>query len=103
MNDQAGTEGLIPSFLVFEVVPRWTTSFTLHENYARLMAIQIERAEYEHIVAKMKLTTALNRNVPADADYYFNFGDIIYVYRETQKQWTGPHKFIQIENKGVWI
>jgi hypothetical protein len=103
MNDLAGPEGLVPSFLVFGVVPRWTTSLPLPENSARLTAIQVARAEYEHIVAKMKLATALNRNVPAAADYCFNVGDSIYVYRETQKQWTGPHKVSRIEDKGVWI
>jgi hypothetical protein len=42
-------------------------SFPLHENSARLTAIQVSRAEYEHIVAKLKLATELNRNVPAAA------------------------------------
>jgi hypothetical protein len=51
----------------------------------------------------MKLETALNRNVPAAADYFFNVGDRIYVYREIQKQWTEPHKATRIENKKAWI
>jgi hypothetical protein len=81
MYDLAGPEGLIPSFLVFGVVPRWTTTLPLPENSARLTEIQVERAEYEQIVAKMKLSTALSRNVPAAADYSFDIGDSIYVYR----------------------
>jgi Reverse transcriptase (RNA-dependent DNA polymerase) len=63
----------------------------------------VARAEYEHIVAKMKLSTALSRNVPAAADYSFDTGDSIYVYREIQKLWTGPHIVTRVENKGVWI
>jgi hypothetical protein len=51
----------------------------------------------------MKLDTSLNRNVPAAADYFFNVGDRIYVYREIQKQRTVPHKVTRIENKKFWI
>jgi hypothetical protein len=103
MNDLAGPEGLVPSFLVFGVIPRWTTSLPIPENAARLTAIQVARAEYEHLVARMRLATALSRNVPAAADYVFKSGDVIYIYREQQKQWTGPHTISRVLEKAIWV
>jgi hypothetical protein len=42
MNDLARPEGLVHSFLVFGVVPRWTTSLPLPEKSARLTVIRLQ-------------------------------------------------------------
>ena len=104
MNDTMGPEGLVPSLLVFGVLPRMPPrkpNLPGHED--RIRALQIARLEMSEIVAKLKVTTALRTRVPPAASYLIKPGEQVYVHNENARRWTGPFTVTRTFEKQVWI
>jgi hypothetical protein len=57
---------------------------------ARLRAMHTVKAEFEQLLAERRVETALRKKPPAAADYVFDRGNWVYVYREGSKSSTGP-------------
>ncbi len=106
MNDTMGPNGLVPSLLVFGVLPRFpAVSTNLPNQEDRMKALEIARSEMEAFVAEARVRTALNSNIPATATTVFHPGQEVLVYREKAKpnQWTGPYHVTRVEDKQVFI
>jgi hypothetical protein len=61
------------------------------------------KAEYEQLLAERRVETALRKKPPAAADYVFDRGSWVYVYREGSKSWTGPHQIAAIDGKCAYV
>jgi hypothetical protein len=92
MNDICGSERLLPSFLVFVVLPRLPviTSAIPHQ-WERMKALHIAGEEYESFVCKRRVQTGLRKQPPSAANYILRTRDRVYVYLEQLSLWTGPH------------
>ena len=57
------------------------------------------RNEFARIISSQKLNRALRKNPPPSTDYDISPVNMVYVYRERFKQWTGPHIVISNDRK----
>lgn len=103
INCTAGPEGLVPSLLVFGALPKLpgvvATSSLSNKHRFRILANA--RAEYASHVARMRIAQGLASNVPGCVDEVYAKGDHVYVYRDTQKRWTGPHEVLEVDEKDI--
>ena len=101
MNDTAGPNGLVPTLLVFGILPRIPLIPTqLPSQVARFKVMKEARTEMMRIVAKSKLKTALKGNVPSASSRDLRAGDSVLVYREPPiNKWVGPFEVINIDKK----
>lgn len=104
MNDTTGPEGLVPSLLVFGILPRFPpTSTRLLSHVDRMEAMELARLEMHSITAKLKIQKALRSKIPPASTYQVNVGDDVYVYKEKDKKWRGPFQVIRIFDKQVFV
>lgn len=101
INSTANAKGLIPLLLVYGRLPNLPdfgdNNPTHEERYA---AIDTARQEYEKIIAAERVRTGLAKNVPPAADTAYSEGDNVYLWRETQRRWTGPHIVLPDDGTG---
>jgi hypothetical protein len=89
LNDTANSLGLVPSLLVYGVLPRFPMSRTeLPDQQTRMAAMATARTEMETWVAQQRITTALHRQPPPAADYVFSVNDSVWVFRETNSSYV---------------
>lgn len=106
MNDTAGPEGLVPTFLVFGVIPRIPTlSHELPEQNERLKMMSKARLEMEPISAKLRSRTVPKKRASNAAHAILKEGDPVLVWRKYKAlpKWTGPFLVLKIEGKTVTI
>lgn len=105
MNDTAGSHGLVPTLLVFGVVPRIPIVPTeLPDQVARMKAMHAARKEMATITAKSRIDTARRMNVPAASGSDLAIGMEVLVYREKPEDiWVGPFKIMDLNNKMVHV
>ena len=104
INDTANMDGLVPSLLVFGVIPSFPiTNRTLPNQKARLQAIVDERLEMGEIVTEQRIARALNSKLPPAVTHDVKAGDEVFVFREKKKRWIGPYKVNRVEDKRVFI
>lgn len=104
VNDTANIDGLVPSLLVFGVVPTFPMSNRqLPGQKARLQAIVDARLEMGSIVAEQRITRALRSKLPPAVHYDISPGDLVLVHREKTKKWVGPYKVHRVEDKRAFI
>jgi len=69
MNDTMGEDGLVPSLLVFGIIPRFPIiSTNLPTQQERMDALATAQKEMNAIVSERRITAALTRNIPSAAD-----------------------------------
>ena len=101
MNETVGPHGLVPSLLVFGVLPK-IPDITKHEcpsQKERLQAAHTARTEYEKIISKSIIDRGLKKIPPPSTDHFYKPGDFVYVYREGLKQFTGPYRITTVDKK----
>eukprot|EP00168_Porphyra_purpurea_P009873 TRINITY_DN2422_c0_g1_i7.p1 TRINITY_DN2422_c0_g1~~TRINITY_DN2422_c0_g1_i7.p1 ORF type:complete len:645 (-),score=110.77 TRINITY_DN2422_c0_g1_i7:745-2598(-) len=105
MNQTAGPRGLVPTLLVFGVIPRMpVTPLPLPSQLDLVRAIATAGKEMSVMVARARVRKALSTNVPAAANRDINPGSDVLVYREPPvDQWEGPYTAVAARDKMVWI
>jgi len=105
MNTTAGPRGLVPTLLVFGVIPRAPMlPLPLPAQRDRMQAVVTARKEMEAIVAKARVRVALATPVPAGLQRVLDPGDHVLVYREPPvDQWVGPYTIVSVLDKNVWL
>ena len=104
LNDTMGPEGLVPSLLVFGVLPRFSAVDTkLPNQVERMEALKNARAEAEAISAKLRVRKAILAKATRNVYLFLHPGDLVRVYRETEKRYTGPYPVIRVEGTQVFI
>lgn len=69
MNDTVGEDGLVPSLLVFGIIPRFPIINTSLPNQRdRMKALTSANMEMNASVAERRIATALRRNMPSSMD-----------------------------------
>jgi hypothetical protein len=99
LNSTSGPEGLIPALLEFGMIPKLPSLSTvplLNQNQ-RFKMLKAAREEYSAIVAKLRVQYGLNARPPDAANHVYNPDDSVYVYRERDRHWTGPHVVAAVE------
>ena len=84
LNDTAGPEGLVPTFLVFGVLPR--TLEKLHElpdQKERLRVMDTAKQEFQELVAKQQVQRGIRKTPPSSTEYRFQTNQPVFVYRES--------------------
>lgn len=104
MNQTAGPRGLVPTLLVFGLIPRMPIApLPLPTQQERMKAMEAARREMQALVAKARVRTALAAPVPAAANRDVNPGDDVLIYREPPvDQWVGPYTVVAQRDKTVW-
>lgn len=104
VNDTVGINGLVPSYLVFGIMPRFPTlPSKLPQQRRRMQILSEARAEYERAIAELRIATVLRHNIPSAADRTYRIGDQILIYREKDKEWVGPKKVTKVNDKIVTV
>lgn len=100
LNDTAGVNGLVPSLLVFGVVPSLgNTEAELPNQEERFSAINAARKEAATIVAEKRNRLALKASVQASARYTLKPGQLVMVYSEKLKEWVEGIRIVQLSSK----
>lgn len=105
MNQTAGPQGLVPTLLVFGVIPRMPVApLPLPSQRDRTQAMVTARNEMATLVARARVQRGLVSNVPAAADRDVTPGTKVLVYRERPvDQWEGPYVVVAVRDKTVWL
>ncbi len=106
MNDTLGPEGLVPSYLVFNIMPRYSPvglDGDLPNQKVRFEAIRVAREEYFRISNNLRVTRALRAKVPESADHIYNIGEFVRVYREERKSYSVPYRITAISDNGRMV
>lgn len=104
INDTAGSNGLVPSMLVFGTVPSFPASPRHNpKQRERFAALKAARDEMSQIVCEKRLNDALRRKLPDSTSYLIRPGDNVRVFRETSKAWDGPFQVTKLDRKLVTV
>lgn len=101
IKDTAGPSGLVPTLLVFGVLPRIPLMpKDLPDHNRRMRALAEAYKEMTRISHRARLSTALRSNVPAAADMSYEIGDEVLMYRENPvAKWTGLYVVRNVRGK----
>ena len=103
INDCTGPNGLCPTLLVFGTFPQ-LPSPALRDHQSQTMrfrAAAAARLEYEKIVTTERIRIASAKPVPPATDKPFQPGDLVYVYREKHRRYSGPHMIASVHGKSA--
>ena len=105
MNQTIGPHGLVPTLLVFGLIPRIPVSpLRLPTQLDRMRAADTARKEMRAQVARARLRVALRDRVPAASDADLVLGAQVLVYREPPvDSWVGPHSIVARRDKLAWL
>ena len=92
INETRGPKGLVPLLLVFGEMPSYRRLGLggISDNKTRFNAMLSARREYLLIVNQIRARRTLRMAVPPAADRQYAIGDLVYVWREKEKTYTGP-------------
>lgn len=105
MNDTAGPNGLVPTLLVFGVMPIIPI---IPGNYPsqveRMHALKRARKEMGVHIANARLRKGLSSNVPASASSEIQNGSLVLWYREKPlDKWVGPYSVLDVQKNIVLL
>lgn len=104
INDTMGPEGLVPSFIVFGCIPRFSTiNSDLPGQKERIRALHQARKEISTITAEIRIKRALISKIPRNTDVVLIPGDKVRVFRETDRKCVVPFPVIRIEGMQVFV
>lgn len=104
MNDTAGANGLVPTILLFGDVPKPLPNLSpFPKSRDHHQAAITARTVFENIIAQQRVRTAATKRPSPAAMFRFAPKQPVYVYREKEKCWRGPHLVRHVDGKGVWV
>jgi hypothetical protein len=103
MNDTVGSEGLVPTLLVFGIIPSLSADGSLPNQHDRMLAMDSARREMDIIVSELRIKRALSSKTPRGAILVYIPGELVYVYRERPAKWIGPFPITKIDVKTVYV
>ena len=104
MNDTMGPEGYVPAYLLFDCIPRFpSTDFTLPTQQQRMDDMQLARRKTAIISTELRIWKALSSRVSRNTDLVIEVGDLVRVFRETDKRYVWPYPVIRVERTHVFI
>lgn len=102
MNDTIGENGIVPSRLVFGILPIFPIISTkLPTQRERMAALPTAQAEMHAIIAERRITSALTPDIPPAVDRHYRLGEEVLVFSEKEKAWLG--QFIVLHCTGRMV
>ena len=102
-NDTNGENDLVPSLLVFGIVPRFPIiSSHLPTHRERMEALSEAQMEMNAIISERRVSKILHRNIRQATDRVYQAGEVL-VYREGPDQWMVPFIVSKVEDKLVTV
>lgn len=96
INDTMGPEVLVPSFLVFGVIPSLPViNKPLPNQGERMAALSLVRAKMATITEELKTAQALRSELSPATHFSFSAGDEVRVYKEREMHWCVLVKVIR--------
>lgn len=104
IKDTLGPEGLVPSLLVFGCLPRFpSTTSNLPEQKQRIHTLYETKKEMASITSELRIQNALLKRVPRNSNLILEPGDMVRVFRETNRKYMGPFPVIRVDEKNVFV
>ena len=104
MTDTMGTNGLVPSYFVFGILPRFPSSNAILPNHEdRMTALKLAKYEMATIFAEQRIRQALNNRTPAATSIVIAPCYRVRVIRESDKRLHGPYNVIRVDGKEVYV
>lgn len=100
MNYTMGPEGLVPSLLVYGVVPQYEPAglnAELPNNRQRHEAIKVAREEFLRISNNLRIKRAIRAKVPESADRFFKADEKVWAFREELNLYVGPMRIVFVD------
>lgn len=103
MNDTKGPSGLVPSYLVFRMLPRYPALNTqLPMQQERMRAVKTARSEMASVTVELWIKQALLSRPPAASSVVYAPGYMVSIYMEVNKKLIGPFSVVRVEYKDVY-
>ena len=104
MNGTNGENSLVPSLLVFGIIPRFLT-ISLHfpTHRERMKALSEAQMEMNAIISEGRVSEILHHSVPQAIDRIYKVGQEVQRYREGPDKWMGPFLVSKVEDKLISI
>jgi hypothetical protein len=103
-NDTANADGLVPTLLVFGILPRFLmTPSDLPDQGVRMAALQAARAEMEQIICAQRIQRALSSRAPSAEVATIRAGMLVLVFCDKYNKFVGPFDVIKVEGKQAWV
>ena len=104
MNDTNGENGLVPSLLVFGIIPRFPIiSSHLPTHRQRMKVLSEAPMEMNAFISERRISRILHRNIAQATDHIYQVGEEVLVYREGPDQWMGPFLVSKVQDKRVSV
>lgn len=104
INNAVESYGLIPSLSVFGVIPTFPAfNPGLPSQKERMSALASARSEMTSITGRLRIQQALHSRLPPSTEYIVYPGDMLFVFREPQKQLNGPYKVLKVSANEVCV
>lgn len=104
MNDTIGENGLVPSYLVFGMLPRFPAiEADVPEQRERMEIIAAAQMEMNTIIAERRIAEALRRQSQSGIETVNEIGDEVLLYTEKKHQWIGPYTITKIDGKIISV
>lgn len=102
-NDTAGPQDIVPTLLVFGVLPRMPLHpKELPDQRDRMSAVHSARSHMAKLTARTRMSTAVNLQVPAAADADLIICDPLLLYGDNPvDHWTDPFRAIDLDGRPV--
>ncbi len=99
-----GSNGLVPSYLVFGCVPRFpAVDSKLPDQQSRMNALSRTRQEMATIVAETRIHEVLASRVSRTAGSTIQPGDKVRTYHKSDKKYVGPYPVIRVDREQVFV
>ena len=86
MNDTNGDNGLVPSLVVFGIIPRFPITISdILAQKERMLALAKAQMERNAVVAERRILAALTRSIPTKTDFVAEIVQEVLVYQEEVK------------------
>ena len=104
VNDTAGPNGLVPTLVVFGILPRTlVVLIDLPQQKERIEVMRSACDEMAKAISQRRLSTALKSNTPAATSYDVSIGTKVLVHREVPVgKWDGPAPVRDVLGKNVF-
>jgi hypothetical protein len=103
MKDTIGPEGLVPTLLVFDIIPYLSADGSLPNQPELMLAMESTRREIDNVVSELRIKRALSSKTPPGAIRGYISGELVYVYRERPEKWINPFPITRIDGKTVYV
>lgn len=68
-----------------------------------MRVIELEKAGMASAVTEMRIEQAIHHKTPAAASVVHAPGDMLRVYRESDKRLLGPYRVVRAEGNGIYV